>query len=201
MSAFLAGIPGLDDGSTTLGKSRDDLCTTAEHHQHHGFSGGQQTLDIFFLLAGQTQALTVSVLATQHHVLAHGSNDDVGRIGQRQGFHTVGLLARIHLAVQDRILPGTLVTATHIKLRLNLLSPVATTAIQQRVALGQTVLHAFQQGNDVGMVQVLLVHLPEIGHCGERIVAAHGPHRVGIGTREENFETRTPLRLPRGGVI
>ena len=35
------------------------------------------------------------------------------------------------------------------------------------------------------MVQVAVVHLPEIGHGGETVVAAHGPHGVGIGAGDK----------------
>ena len=38
----------------------------------------------------------------------------------------------------------------------------------------------------MGRVEVFGVHLPEIGHGREGIVAAHRPHRVGVGTRNQD---------------
>ena len=99
MTAFLTRVPCLDDGSTALGQAGDNLCSTAEHHEYHWFAGSYQFLDVLFLLAGQAQPLAVAVLATQHHVLAHGSNDDVGTVSHGKGFSLVGLLAGINLTV------------------------------------------------------------------------------------------------------
>ena len=105
MTTFFTGIPGLNDSGTALGKTRNNLCTTTEHHQDHRLSCCQQFLNILFLLAWQTESLTVAVLTTQHHILANSSNDNIGRVGHSKGFFLVGFLASIHLTMQKRILP------------------------------------------------------------------------------------------------
>ena len=73
------------------------------------------------------------------------------------------------------------------ELGLYLFRPVTATAIQQGVALRQAVAHTFEQRDDMRMVEVGLYLLPEIGHGGERVVATHSPHSVGIGPSEQDF--------------
>ena len=128
MPPLFTWIPSLDDSSTAFGNTRNDLCTTTEDHQDNRFTRSQQRLDIRFLFTGQTESLTVAVLTTQHDILTHGSNDDVGRVSHSKGFVLVGLLASIHLTMQQRIFPRTFVAHMR-ELGLYLFRPVTTTTI------------------------------------------------------------------------
>ena len=78
-----------------------------------------------FLTAWQTEPLTVTVLTTEHHVLAHGGDDDISILGHGEGLGLVGFLAGIHLTVQDIVFPGTLI-AEFAELGLDVFRPVAT---------------------------------------------------------------------------
>ena len=199
MTTLLTRIPRLDDGSTTLGQSGNDLCTASEDHQNNGFSCCQQRFDIFLLLAWQSQSLTVAILATQHHILAYGSNDDVSRISHCQCFFAISLFAGIHLTMKDRILPRTLIAHMR-EFGLNLLRPVTTTTIHQRVALRQTVTHALQQRYHMRVIEVFLHPFPEERHSRERIIATHSPHRMGVGTRQQDAQ-RVALQRQNAAVV
>ena len=186
ITTLLTRIPCLDDGSATLSKVANDLCTTTKEYQHDGLTRSQQCLHIFLLLTWQAQSLTVAVLATQHDVLTHRSDDDIGRVGHSQCLFLVGCLTRIYLTMQQRIFPRTLVADMR-ELRLNLFRPVATTRINDVDAVGLMVLETLQQRDDMRMVEIFLHLLPEERHRRERIVATHRPHGVGIRTSDENL--------------
>ena len=138
------------------------------------------------MFARQTEALTVSVLTAEHHVLSNSSDNHVCLLGHAECFCFVDLLASIHLAVQQRKLPGALVTTFGI-FGFNRFCPVAAAGVHEVHTLRHTRLHAFQQSDDVRMVEIRLCHLPEIGHGWERVVATHCPHRVGIRTCDEDI--------------
>ena len=87
------------------------------------------------MFARQTEALTVSVLTAEHHVLANGCNDDIGLPGHAECFSFVDLLASIHLAVQQCKLPGAFVAAFCI-FGLDLLCPVTASGVHEADALG-----------------------------------------------------------------
>ena len=199
MATLFTRIPRLDDGSTTLGKSGNNLCTTSENYQYDGFPCCQQRFDIFLLLAWQSQSLTVAILATQHHILAYGSNDDVSRISHCQRFLAISLFTGIHLAMEDRILPRTLIAHMR-KLGLNLLRPVTATTVHQSIAFRQTVTHALQQRYHMRVIEVFLHPFPEERHSRERIVATHRPHRMGIRTRQQDAQ-RVALQRQDTAVV
>ena len=181
MSTLLTGIPSLQDGGTTVSQSCDDLRTTTEEHEYYWLTRGQQLLYILFLLPRQAQTLAVTVLTAEHHVLAHSCNDDVGRTRHAQGLGTVGFLTGIYLTIQHLIVPCPFVAAVA-ELGFNLLRPVTTARIRQFDVSGAPVPHSFPQTYHMGMVKILVIHFPEIGHRRERVVTAHRPHAVGVGS-------------------
>ena len=130
----------MDDGGTLFCEPRYHLSPAAKYHQHHGFARLNQLFYVLLLSARQTQALAVAVLAAEHHILADGSDDDICLTGHCKGFCLVGVLAGIDFAVEDFILPGTLV-AKLVVLRLNLFGPVATAGIHHVHALRLAPVH------------------------------------------------------------
>ncbi len=185
MSAFLSGIPCLQDGGATVSQPRDDLRTASKEHENHRLPRRQQLLHILFLLSRQAQSSTVAVLATEHHILAHSRDDDVGRASHAQSLSTVGFLTGIYLAMQHFIVPSPLVAAMA-KLGFYLLRPVTAAGIRQHDAFWMPLLHTFPQTYHVGMVEIFIIHLPEIGHRGERVIAAHCPHAVSVGSGDKD---------------
>ena len=134
IATFFTGIPGLDDGCTLLCETRDDLSTATEDYQYYGIAGLNEFFHILFLFARQTETLTVAVLTTEHDVLTHSGDDDIGVFCQSEGLVHVGILTGINLTMQDFILPGTLV-AEFTELGFNLLCPVAATGVHEVHAL------------------------------------------------------------------
>ena len=176
MSAFLSGIPCLQDGGATVSQTRDDLRAASKEHENHWLPRRQQLLHILFLFSRQAQTLTVTVLTAEHHVLAHSRDDDVGRASHAQSLGTVGFLTGIYLAMQHLIVPCPLVAAM----------AVTASRIRQFDVSGTTVTHTFPQTYHVGMVEIFIIHLPEIGHRGERVIAAHCPHAVSVGSGDKD---------------
>ena len=87
------------------------------------------------MFARQTEALTVSVLTAKHHVLSNSSDNHISLLGHAECFCFVDLLASIYLAVQQRKLPGALVTTFGI-FGLDLLCPVTASGVHEADALG-----------------------------------------------------------------
>ena len=99
MATFFTWVPRLYNCCTALSQFCNNLRSTSKHHQYYGFTRCQQLLDILFLSTRQSQAFAVTVLATQHHVLADSSHNDICLSSQRQCLILISLLASIDLTV------------------------------------------------------------------------------------------------------
>ena len=172
----------------TVGNATDDLGTAAKDDEDNGLASVEQFLHKGFLLTWKTKAGALTVLSAEDGILAHGSNDDVALGGHGKGFTEVGLLATVNFAVlqADEVF-HTVVTAV-LHYSLHLLGPVTSAAVAQLESFGLTVLESFAKGNDVGVLAVFYLLLPEIAHAGIGVVACHGPNLIGIGSGEEDFK-------------
>ena len=82
MTAFLAWIPGLNDGGTLFGKTRNDLCTSAEDDEYDWLARGNKFLDELLLLSWQAKSLAVAVLSAEPRfptLSAHGDSSGIIR--------------------------------------------------------------------------------------------------------------------------
>ena len=111
------------------------MCTTSEHHEHHGLARLNQFLHILLLFTRQTKTLTVAVLATKHHILTYSGDDDISLLAHLQGLGLIGFLAGVHLTVQQFILPSA--SIAHLSVfGLDILCPIATTGVHHIQILG-----------------------------------------------------------------
>ena len=184
IAAFLARIPCLDDGSTALSESRHHLCTSAEDDHHHGLAGLDERLYELLLATRQAQRRAIAVLAAEHDVLAHGSNDDVALPRLGECILPVGLLTGVDLAMQELVFPCALVAQLTI-LGFNLFRPVAAAAIDDVHVGGLALGHSLEELHDVRLFGGVVKLFPEIGHGGIAVVAAHRPDGVGVGACQQ----------------
>ena len=138
------------------------------------------------LLSWQTKAGAFTVLTAEDSVFSYGSDDDITLSGHIECLAEIDFFTTVNLTVLQVDEVFYTVVATIFNDGLYAFRPVAASTVTEREAFWFTFLQSFAERDDMGMLTVFGLYLPEVAHAGIGIVACHGPHLIGVWTCEGN---------------